>query len=276
MLVGGNAADDSIPEIHDQLAAIKDHARWEWKGMQKTTEGDALWSDVASPTASNQITTGRSRLRDIGSGLGNAGTEALWRCHTAGLHPEWNGVDGAVPLQQEREEYGNWWDWEIGTPLAIDDLLVLLYDKLTPEEVGVGRDRPVCARSPDARKNAFNSRESRVGMPGRGAAARSWAKTRQSCSSPSMGWFRFCNMSRRAMDFMTTVRSFSIPVTPTREASIGTEGSHVPNNRLTRDQATYMPDTVPPVNRSRRKLVPQSSNKPRFWYRLNSFRHEKR
>jgi hypothetical protein len=33
---------------------------------------------------------------------------------------------------------------------------------------------------------------------------------------------------------------------------IGTEGSHVPNNRLTRAQATYMPDTVPPVNRFRR------------------------
>ena len=36
--------------------------------------------------------------------------------------------------------------------------------------------------------------------------------------------------------------------------SIGTEGCHVPNNRLTRAQATYMPDTVPPVNRSRRNL----------------------
>jgi hypothetical protein len=36
--------------------------------------------------------------------------------------------------------------------------------------------------------------------------------------------------------------------------NIGAEGSHVPNNRLTRAQATYMPDTVPPVNRSRRNL----------------------
>ena len=34
--------------------------------------------------------------------------------------------------------------------------------------------------------------------------------------------------------------------------SIGAEGSHVPNNRLTRAQATYMPDTVPRVNRFRR------------------------
>ena len=33
------------------------------------------------------------------------------------------------------------------------------------------------------------------------------------------------------------------------------KGSHVPNNRLTRDQATYMPDTVPPVNRSRHGIV---------------------
>src|SRR5262245_30932033 len=30
------------------------------------------------------------------------------------------------------------------------------------------------------------------------------------------------------------------------------QGSHVPINRLTRDQATYMPDTAPTVNRSRR------------------------
>src|ERR1044072_2914753 len=32
------------------------------------------------------------------------------------------------------------------------------------------------------------------------------------------------------------------------------DGSHGPNNRLTRAQATCMPDTIPPVNRSRRNL----------------------
>jgi hypothetical protein len=30
--------------------------------------------------------------------------------------------------------------------------------------------------------------------------------------------------------------------------------SHVPQSRLAQDQATYMPDTVPPVNRFRRNL----------------------
>ena len=36
--------------------------------------------------------------------------------------------------------------------------------------------------------------------------------------------------------------------------SIDAEGSHVPWNRLAQDQATYMPDTVPPVTRFRRNL----------------------
>src|SRR5688572_24122826 len=36
--------------------------------------------------------------------------------------------------------------------------------------------------------------------------------------------------------------------------SIYTEGSHVPTNRFTQAQATHMPDTVPPVSRSRRNL----------------------
>ncbi len=150
-------------------------------------------------------------------------------------------------------KYGNWWDWEIGTPLAIDDLLVLLYDKLTPEEVGRPRSTGLCP-IPGCEEKRLQQPRIACGNAGAWRCRRLWAKTRQSYSSPSMGWFRFCNMSRRAMDFTTTVRSFSIPVTPTREASIGTEGSHVPNNRLTQDQATYMPDTVPPVNRSRRNL----------------------
>jgi len=35
---------------------------------------------------------------------------------------------------------------------------------------------------------------------------------------------------------------------------IDTEGSHVLRNRLAQDQATYMPDTIPPVIRFRLNL----------------------
>src|ERR1039457_6874821 len=42
---------------------------------------------------------------------------------------EENRYNARVP-----KEYDNWWDWEIGTPLQLGDLLVLLHDQLTPEE----------------------------------------------------------------------------------------------------------------------------------------------
>jgi hypothetical protein len=66
-------------------------------------------------------------------------------------------------------------------------------------------------------------------------------------------------------DFMATTRysapwcrfrTFALMVQSTWSFSvcIDTEGSHVPCNRLVQDQATSMPDTVPPVNRLRRNL----------------------
>ena len=41
LLVGGDRVDDSIPEIHSQLAAIETRARGYWRSMQKTPERDA-------------------------------------------------------------------------------------------------------------------------------------------------------------------------------------------------------------------------------------------
>ena len=59
---------------------------------------------------------------------------------------------------------------------------------------------------------------------------------------------------------------------------IDTEGSHVPWNRLSQNQATYIPDTAPPVNRLRRSCRSLSrrllANRgfDIVWF----FRHEKR
>src|SRR6185369_2175134 len=87
---------------------------------------------------------------------------------------------------------------------------------------------------------------------------------------PLSGWPNRCRLTTHTpfapsafTDFIATTecsvpwrrfRTLALVVHATRGFSviIGAEGSHVPNNRLTRAQATYMPDTVPPVNRYRR------------------------
>ena len=136
LLVGGSRVDDSIPEIHSQLAAIEARARLYWRNMQRTSGRDALFDDLSSPTSSSQITAGWSRVRQMALAWATPGQKlfgdpALLAAVRDGMSwMEQHRYSARVPA-----EYGNWWDWEIGAPLAVDDLLVLLYDRLTPEEI---------------------------------------------------------------------------------------------------------------------------------------------
>lgn len=34
-----------------------------------------------------------------------------------------------------QEEYGNWWEWMIGTPASLNNAVILMYDDLTPEQI---------------------------------------------------------------------------------------------------------------------------------------------
>src|ERR1039458_5354179 len=135
MLTGGAGIDYSLPQIHARLANIESSARGYWSSLQKDPGRAALWPDLASATISAQITSAWSRLKSMalawatpGQNLyGDAALLADVRSAAAWL--EENRYNARVP-----KEYDNWWDWEIGTPLQLGDLLVLLHDQLTPEE----------------------------------------------------------------------------------------------------------------------------------------------
>ncbi|HYW45554.1 MAG TPA: polysaccharide lyase 8 family protein [Bryobacteraceae bacterium] len=133
MLTGGAGIDYSLPQIHARLANIESSARGSWERLQK----DPGRADLAGATSSAQITSAWSRLKSMalawatpGQNLyGDAALLADVRSAAAWL--EENRYNARVP-----KEYDNWWDWEIGTPLQLGDLLVLLHGQLTPEETG--------------------------------------------------------------------------------------------------------------------------------------------
>lgn len=135
-LAGGEHIDDSIPEVRDQLATIEERARRAWRTMEKSPDSPGLWSDLASPTSSSQISAAWSRLRLMAIGWATPGQKMYG---DAGLLAATR--QGMSWMEQHRynarvaQEYANWWDWQIGSPLALDDLLVLLYDQLTPDEI---------------------------------------------------------------------------------------------------------------------------------------------
>ena len=41
----------------------------------------------------------------------------------------------ANAYNEKTKEAGNWWDWEIGSPLNLNDVIVLMYDFLTPTQI---------------------------------------------------------------------------------------------------------------------------------------------
>ena len=128
--------DETLPEIREQLSAMEERARRTWKSMNTSPEGDALWPELSSTTSSSQITAAWGRLRLMALAWATPG-QTLYN------DPELLSAirKGMSWMEQHRynagiqQEYANWWDWEIGCPVALDDLLVLLYDRLTPEEI---------------------------------------------------------------------------------------------------------------------------------------------
>src|SRR6185503_8768808 len=36
---------------------------------------------------------------------------------------------------EDESDYDNWWDWEIGAPMALNDICVLMYDRLTAAQL---------------------------------------------------------------------------------------------------------------------------------------------
>jgi hyaluronate lyase len=137
MLTGGAGIDYSLPQIHARLANIESSARGYWRSLQKDPGRTALWPDLASTTISAQITSAWSRLKSMALAWATPGQNLygdaalLTDVRSAAAWLEENRYNARVA-----KEYDNWWDWEIGTPLQLGDLLVLLHDQLTPEETG--------------------------------------------------------------------------------------------------------------------------------------------
>lgn len=136
MLTGGPEADRNLPQVQAQLARIEQSARGLWGRMNRDSGRTALWPDLTSDASSSQITSAWSRLKSMALAWATPG-QALYG--DAALLADIRA--GAAWLEENRynarvaREYDNWWDWEIGAPLQVGDLLILLNGQLTPEEL---------------------------------------------------------------------------------------------------------------------------------------------
>jgi hyaluronate lyase len=136
MVTQGTNASASDPLYTAWIAQIESNAR-SYSNSMNTSAGRAwLWSTYSDlATDSSDITGTYSRLRAMalactvrGSTLeGNAGLRTAVISGLDWMHTNYYCPTGAV--------YDNWFDFEIATPLALNDTVTLLYSNLTAAQI---------------------------------------------------------------------------------------------------------------------------------------------
>ncbi|WP_257345918.1 polysaccharide lyase 8 family protein [Pseudalkalibacillus decolorationis] len=139
-LTGGTRYDAGDPDISSYIEKIESKVTNEegtgvWDTIDHSQNRTYLWSDLTSTTNSSDISVNYYRLRDMAYAYAMEGSnlyrnEELRADIISGL--DWMYENR---YNEKKSQYGNWWNWEIGAPMALKDLLVLMYDDLTPTQI---------------------------------------------------------------------------------------------------------------------------------------------
>lgn len=131
MLTGGGAPDVADPDISRVVGRIANTARRNWNTMEKSAGRTHLWSDLPGTDNSAFVTEAYARLRAMALGYRTpgcalAGDAALRADLLSAL--DWMNT---TRYNANSSRLSNWWDGEIGVPLWLNDITVLLYNELT-------------------------------------------------------------------------------------------------------------------------------------------------
>lgn len=132
--VPNHAIDMDNPVIRQKIEALIAEAETIWETME-TDNPDYLWADLADPRDSWHVTLNYRNLRTLAEVYALEVSpyyqnEELVRDIIYGL--DWMDEHR---YNNQGIDYGNWWDFQIGAPLALNDTVILVYDHLTPEQI---------------------------------------------------------------------------------------------------------------------------------------------
>lgn len=132
-LTGGDF-DASDPVYAAALQKVDATAAADRAKLDRSSGRTQVFTDVPF-TTSAEVTSTYSRLRDMAiayatNGAALHGDAGLADDIVAGLELTNQRIYNAT-----RKEFGNWWDWEIGSPQRLNDTCVLVYDKLSAEQL---------------------------------------------------------------------------------------------------------------------------------------------
>ncbi|MDI4643967.1 polysaccharide lyase family 8 super-sandwich domain-containing protein [Cohnella hashimotonis] len=135
MLTGGSSYDTSDPDVAARIAEITATASDAQTKMYRTPTRNRLWPDAALGSDSAGITFTYRHVRDMAlayrtEGSSLEGDPALKADILDAL--DWMNAN---QFYVGKSKYQNWWHWEIGGPVALNDVVALMYDELSAAQI---------------------------------------------------------------------------------------------------------------------------------------------
>ncbi|WP_223692054.1 polysaccharide lyase 8 family protein [Leifsonia poae] len=131
-LIGDYSLTDAT--VQNYVTASAAEAQTLWTSLVTTANRTYLWADLNSSSVSAIQRNAIGRLRALALALRSPGSSLY---QNAGLKADLlAAVDWFLANKYGvTSMYDNWWDFQIGIPLALNDFCVLLYDDLTASQI---------------------------------------------------------------------------------------------------------------------------------------------
>ncbi|GHI00098.1 hypothetical protein AM1BK_36400 [Neobacillus kokaensis] len=139
-LTGGSGFDRDDPDISSFVKGIdakvtNAEGTGAWDTMDRSENRKYLWNDLTSTTDSADVSNNYYRLKDMALAYSSEGSklyqnQLLKQDIISGL--DWMYANR---YNEKKSEYGNWWNWEIGAPMALKDILVVMYKDLSADQI---------------------------------------------------------------------------------------------------------------------------------------------
>jgi len=135
MLTGGASFTTTDPDISARIAGITASAQQSWNTMKKNADRNRLWDDSPLGNDSAGVTRTYQHLREMALAYATHGSTVEGNAQLKA-----DIIDGLDWMNSnayyaQGPSYQNWWHWQIGAPLALNDIVALVYDDLTSTQI---------------------------------------------------------------------------------------------------------------------------------------------
>lgn len=132
LLCGADGLNTEDPDIKEKLGRITEKARENWETLDRSPQRSALWKDL-SDLNSAYVTAAYRRIYSMA---------LAWAAQGSGLYHQKEladdirmALDWMCMHKYNGDWYKDWWDWQIGAPIALNDCVTLMYEVLSGKQV---------------------------------------------------------------------------------------------------------------------------------------------